>query len=748
MARFARTAMTLLMLATGMLCLNIAACAAESRDHPAAGSASSPALDDLLRAFPAGLSAEQQEALIRAADPTLGRDALRQLLRDRQAATLAADAPHEMMLEFYARRLNDVAASYAGLGPAVTEVMRNPRGMPMDASPWQFVLTIAAIAAVAIAASIIVRRRLTRWLIRHERTGSPLRLRAIYLTSCIAAVAVYAGLIAFTYLILHPGNPGAPLALELLIRQGVTFWAILAAAGLILAPSAPALRLLPMEDRIAAILYRLFVTLAALTLIPSGFLLMLWGLGLSLDRALALWLPASTLPFLYLLAFMIGHRREVLPDLLQRLGVKRADGVMILIIPLAIGAYLIAVWLLVVDASLHGRASAVSRAIGSFAILIAVPLAGRMAAAGLHRFFSRSSLPLPGAAVVAHEDHLVPAPVVRAVVTTEAHVARLMRAVWIALFVIAIVAVAFLWGFSPTRMGVADYALRILANVGVVILLGYVGWALIQRWIDRRLELARFEADPGRAQRLQTLLPLFRASLRVALTVMTAMIVLSSLGIEIGPLLAGAGVVGIAIGLGAQQTIADILAGVFFLFEDSFRMGDYVEVGTTRGTVEGISLRSLKLRHQRGMLHTLPFGQIKSLTNHTRDWSLMRLEFRLPVDVDLELVRRLVKKVGQELAADPEMSEDFIQAPKSQGVRNIDGNALVIGVKYITKPGRQFIIRREAYRRILAAFQANGIAIMGSTVAVRVETADRHDPAVLGAAASTALEVEKRAAAS
>jgi small-conductance mechanosensitive channel len=132
------------------------------------------------------------------------------------------------------------------------------------------------------------------------------------------------------------------------------------------------------------------------------------------------------------------------------------------------------------------------------------------------------------------------------------------------------------------------------------------------------------------------------------------------MGIAIGPLLAGAGVVGIAVGLGAQSTIADVLSGVFFLLEDAFHIGDYVEVGNLRGTVEGISLRSLKLRHHRGAVHTLPFGQIKALTNLTRDWSLMRLEFRVAPDTDLALVKRVIKGISKELQADPEMGPSFI----------------------------------------------------------------------------------------
>jgi small-conductance mechanosensitive channel len=218
------------------------------------------------------------------------------------------------------------------------------------------------------------------------------------------------------------------------------------------------------------------------------------------------------------------------------------------------------------------------------------------------------------------------------------------------------------------------------------------------------------------------------------------MIVLASLGVEIGPLLAGAGVVGIAIGLGAQQTIADILAGIFFLLEDSFRIGDYVEVGNLRGDVESISLRSMKLRHQRGAVHTLPFGQMKSLTNYTRDWALMRLEFRVAPDTDIALIKKLVKKIGKELLEDPDLGPGFIDPLKSQGIRNVEDGAMVIGIKYIAKPGTQFAIRRVAYEKLIDAFRENGIELVGRGVVVRVESGDHAPAEAIGAAAAQAME--------
>jgi small-conductance mechanosensitive channel len=154
---------------------------------------------------------------------------------------------------------------------------------------------------------------------------------------------------------------------------------------------------------------------------------------------------------------------------------------------------------------------------------------------------------------------------------------RLMRAVWAALMVLGVVATAFIWGFDPNaHVGLGGIVLRLLFDLGIILLLGYVGWELLAHSFDRVMT-ANTNEDPRTAQRMATLLPLVRKFLQVVLIAIVVMIVLSSMGIAIGPLLARAGVMGIAVGLGAQSTIADVLSGVFFLLEDAFHIGDWTK---------------------------------------------------------------------------------------------------------------------------------------------------------------------------
>lgn len=334
------------------------------------------------------------------------------------------------------------------------------------------------------------------------------------------------------------------------------------------------------------------------------------------------------------------------------------------------------------------------------------------------------------------------------------------RAGRIALYVVAALFLVRIWGVDLFGLAERSVGARIagaLVDIGLTALVAYVLWEMARIAIDRRLAAeAAAEGPQGEAEagdqggtgqsRLRTLLPLMRVTIQVTIVVMAVMIVLSSLGVDIGPLLAGAGVVGLAVGFGAQTLVRDIVSGVFFLVDDAFRLGEYIDVGSVKGTVEKISLRSLRLRHHRGALHTIPFGEIQHLTNYSRDWAIMKLEFRVPFDTDLEKVRKIFKKIGQDLIADDELGKDFIEPFKSQGVLQTDDSAFVIRGKFMAKPGRQFLIRRAVFQAVQRAFAEQGIRFADRRVTVNVPGAESMDPearaAVEKAAASAVASAE------
>ncbi|MCU0564484.1 MAG: mechanosensitive ion channel family protein, partial [Desulfobacterales bacterium] len=294
--------------------------------------------------------------------------------------------------------------------------------------------------------------------------------------------------------------------------------------------------------------------------------------------------------------------------------------------------------------------------------------------------------------------------------------------------------------------------------IAVTLLLGFIAWELVKARIDARLRLEMPSADeeaeeggPG-GTRLGTLLTLLRKFILAVLVVIVALIVLSSLGVNIGPLIAGAGVVGLAIGFGSQALVRDIIAGVFFLLDDSFRIGDYVESTGVKGMVEHISLRSIKLRHPRGMVYTVPFGNLRSITNFSRDYTITKLDIRVNFDTDLEQVRKVVKKINKALRKDEEINKTMLDDLKSQGVKEFDDSSMIVRVKFKTLPGEQFKVRKEVYRLIQSEFRAAGIEFASRNVTVFVPPGPRAaagaggspeavDPAVLqaGAAAGLAL---------
>jgi small-conductance mechanosensitive channel len=194
--------------------------------------------------------------------------------------------------------------------------------------------------------------------------------------------------------------------------------------------------------------------------------------------------------------------------------------------------------------------------------------------------------------------------------------------------------------------------------------------------------------------------------------------VLSSMGVEIGPLIAGAGVVGVAVGFGAQTLVKDIISGVFYLLDDAFRVGEYIQSGSYKGVVESFSLRSVKLRHHRGPLYTVPFGELGAIQNMSRDWVIDKLSINVTFDTDLDKAKKLIKQIGKDLAADPEFGPNLIEPLKMQGVEQFGDFAIQIRMKMMTKPGQQFTIRRRAYAMIKKAFDANGIRIAVPTVQV------------------------------
>lgn len=212
--------------------------------------------------------------------------------------------------------------------------------------------------------------------------------------------------------------------------------------------------------------------------------------------------------------------------------------------------------------------------------------------------------------------------------------------------------------------------------------------------------------------RLTTVGPLLIGLTKAALLTLGALTILVMLGINVWPLITGLSIFGLAIGLGSQTLVKDVVAGLFFLVDDAFRHGEYIETSGAKGTVEKISVRSVSLRHPRGPVATIPYGQIGKIQNFSREWVIEKMLFRVALDTDVEVVQKLFKKIGQEIAADPELNVDLLEPFKSQGIVALEEGTLVIRSKYKARAGNQFRIHKTILSKVRAAFQENNIKLV------------------------------------
>ena len=299
------------------------------------------------------------------------------------------------------------------------------------------------------------------------------------------------------------------------------------------------------------------------------------------------------------------------------------------------------------------------------------------------------------------------------------------RGIRAALILGAVAVLAWGWGIDLAHLHGEETLVGRLADgvlsAVVILLIADLLWHAMKTAIDRKLAECADLGQPNTAEarrraRLRTLLPIFRNILFVVVIVLAAMMALSALGVQIGPLVAGLGVLGVAIGFGAQSLVRDVIAGVFYLLDDAFRVGEYIQSGNYKGTVESFSFRSVRLRHQRGAVYTVPFSLLGAVQNQSRDWVIDKLTVGITYDSDIEKARKLIKQIGLELAEEPEFKPLILEPLKMQGVDAFGDYAVQIRMKMMTLPGENFVIRRQALARIKKAFDANGIKFAFPTV--------------------------------
>jgi small-conductance mechanosensitive channel len=247
----------------------------------------------------------------------------------------------------------------------------------------------------------------------------------------------------------------------------------------------------------------------------------------------------------------------------------------------------------------------------------------------------------------------------------------------------------------------------------------YVLWRFLKYRMDRYiadnpLPSAGFDPDadedaPAAASRLRTVMPVVRVTVGASILILGSLLVLSEVGVNITPLIAGFSVLGLAVSFGSQSLVRDIVSGIFFLAEDSFRVGEYIDGTKVKGTVEGFSVRSIRLRHQNGQLHIVPFGQLTHITNFSRDWTTVKFNLAFGLNTDIELLRKTVKKIGLEMMAEPQWQKELLQPLKMQGLVDIKDASLIVRFKFTAKPKNPSMVQRMAIRRMYETLPKLGI---------------------------------------
>jgi small-conductance mechanosensitive channel len=293
---------------------------------------------------------------------------------------------------------------------------------------------------------------------------------------------------------------------------------------------------------------------------------------------------------------------------------------------------------------------------------------------------------------------------------------RLVARLYVIILIADALMVRVLGAMTPEEWLPHDRGAKLAAVSAVVI---YAFWRFVKFRMDSYIASnplpsadATAEAEDDAkiaASRLRTLMPLLRAIAGSVIVVVGGLLVLSELGVNITPLIAGASVFGLAVSFGSQSLVRDIVSGMFFLAEDSFRIGEYVDCSKVKGTVEGFSVRSLKLRHQNGQLHIVPFGQVGHITNFSRDWTVVKFNLAFAHGTDVELLRKTVKKLGTDMMEEPTFKPILMQPLKMQGVVDIKDNSLIVRFKFMARPKNPSLVQRMAIRRMYESFPALGI---------------------------------------
>jgi small-conductance mechanosensitive channel len=291
-----------------------------------------------------------------------------------------------------------------------------------------------------------------------------------------------------------------------------------------------------------------------------------------------------------------------------------------------------------------------------------------------------------------------------------------LRAVSLVIAISAFIVLLQIWGVDTLSWFQAGSVGRrlaaALATIAVTCALAFAAWEALNMTLYRRIERWTAAGDTARAARLRTLVPMLRTVLLFAIGTVVLLAVLDQLGISIGPLVAGASIIGVALGFGSQKLVQDFITGIFLLMENAIQVGDVITVADLSGTVEHLSIRTVRLRAGDGSLHVVPFSSVSTVTNTNRGFGNASIRLSVRADSDVDKVFEAIREVSEEMRADPVLKDLILADAEIWGVDQVDGAAITVLGQIRTVDRSRWPVQRGFNRRILQRFRESGIQFM------------------------------------
>jgi small-conductance mechanosensitive channel len=254
-----------------------------------------------------------------------------------------------------------------------------------------------------------------------------------------------------------------------------------------------------------------------------------------------------------------------------------------------------------------------------------------------------------------------------------------------------------------------------ILSIGITVLIAVVAWEAANMAIERHLERLSRQGQRGRAARLRTILPILRTGLLVAVLIVAGLTVLAQIGVNIAPLLAGAGIIGIAIGFGSQKLVQDLITGIFLLLESAMQVGDFVTLAGVSGTVENLSVRTIRLRAADGSVHLIPFSSVTTVNNTNRGLGNAAVNVTVSASEDTDRVGEVLKQIALEMREEAAFKDKMLSDLQFWGVDKVDGAVVTVAGQIVCTDSGRWSVQREFNRRYKKRFQELGVELASPT---------------------------------